>query len=227
MRMGTTAPTGTLALKVYRRPAPGRAGFLSHALPHRGLPREVNVWRLKMLPRLLVQVAKLLVGLAVARRCGLATCYGRVSLRVISNGHVLDYGIAGYRVVTDAGVAFMVDAFQNTKELENLKFHGFGTGTTAEAAAQTALVTELTTEYATDNTRPTGTTAEGASANIYQTVATLDPDAAVAITEHGVFDQASNAGGTLLDRTKFSAINLAATGDTLQATYELTIASGG
>lgn len=226
MRTSITAPTGSVGLRVIRTPKPGRAGFFSHALPHRGLPRAVNVWRLRMLPRLLWQAFKVAVAVGVARSFGVATAYGRLSLRVTRDGQVVDYGIAGYRVVTDTGVAFIVDALHAAATIANLKFHGFGTGTTNESAAQTALVTELTTEYATDNTRPTGTQTEN-GANVYETVATLDPDSAVAITEHGIFDQASNAGGTMLDRTKFSAINLAATGDTLQATYDFTVTSGG
>lgn len=228
MRSATMAPAGGVSLRVIRTPAPapGPAGFLTHALPRPGLPAEVNLWRLRQLPRVTWQALKVSLAGALARAFGVATIHGKLTLQVNRGGVVHDLGIGGYRVVTDVGVAFIVDAFQNTKELENLKYHAFGTGTTAEAANQTALVTELTTEYATDNTRPTGTTAEGATANIYQTVASLDPDSAVAITEHGIFDQAANSGGTLLDRTKFAAINLAATGDTLQATYELTLTSG-
>lgn len=137
-----------------------------------------------------------------------------------------DYGIVGRKVVTDAGVAFIVDAFQNTTEVENFKFHGIGTGTTAEAASQTALVTELTTEYNPDNTRATGTTTEGATANIYRTVGTntLDATPGAALREHGVFSAAT--AGTLLDRTLFSAITLSS-GDGLQSTYELTLSAGG
>jgi hypothetical protein len=143
-------------------------------------------------------------------------------------GGVDDYGVVSLRVVTNAGVNYIVDAFQNLTELENLKYHGFGTGTTNESVSDTALVTELTTEYPTDNTRPTGSLTEGASSNIFRTVATLDPDADVAITEHGVFSQAATGGGTLLDRSKFAAINLSgAGGDTLQATYDLTLTAGG
>jgi len=141
---------------------------------------------------------------------------------------IIDYGVVSRRVVTTAGVNFIVDAFQNSVEVENLKYHGYGTGGGAEAAANTALTTELTTEYATDNVRPTGTTTEGASANIYRTVATLDPDADVAITEHGIFSQAATGGGTLLDRSLFSVINLSgAGGDTLETTYDLTFTAGG
>ena len=73
--------------------------------------------------------------------------------------------------------------------------------------------------------RPTGSQTEGASANIYRTVGTLAPDATVAITEHGIFTQAATGGGTLLDRSVFSAVNMVS-GDTLQSTYDLTFASG-
>lgn len=145
-----------------------------------------------------------------------------------ADGSVTDYGCVGRRVVTDAGVGYIVDAFQNSVELENMKFHGFGIGTGNEAAGDTALGTEFTTEYATDNVRPTGTTTEGATANIYRTVATFSPNAGgtLAVTEHGIFSQAAVAGGVLLDRTKFAAVNLVASSDSLQATYELTFTSG-
>ena len=130
------------------------------------------------------------------------------------------------RVVTTVGVNAIVDAFQNTFELETFNFHGIGTGATAEAIGDTALVTELTTEYSTDNTRATGVQGEGASANIYQTVGTNTVDAAVGIQEHGIFTQAATGGGTLLDRTVFATVNLA-NGDSLESTYELTVAAGG
>ena len=57
-------------------------------------------------------------------------------------------------------------------------------------------------------------------------MASLDPDAAVAISEHGIMSQAATGGGVLLDRSKFTAINLAASGDILQATYDFTITAG-
>lgn len=139
----------------------------------------------------------------------------------------LNLGLASTRVVTDAGVAFIVDAFQNSVEVENLKFHGIGTGSTAEAAGDTALVTELTTEYNPNSTRATGTTTEGATANIYRTVGTntLDGTPGAALREHGVFSQAATGGGTLLDRTVFAAITLSS-GDGLQSTYDLTLTAG-
>jgi hypothetical protein len=149
-----------------------------------------------------------------------------VHIRPGKDGFRHDYGVVSRKVITDTGVAFLVDAFQNTTELENLKYHGIGTGTTAEAASQTALVTEITTEYSVNSTRPTGSTTEGATANVYRTVGTITVDAAVAATEHGIFSQAATGGGTMWDRSVFSVINLAS-GDSLQATYDASFASGG
>lgn len=47
------------------------------------------------------------------------------------------------------------------------------------------------------------------------------------MTEHGVFSQAANSGGVCFDRSVFSAVNLVAGADSLQVTYDLTVASGG
>ncbi len=225
--MGSAAPAGTVALTVFRQPGRGVRGFLSHGLPRRGLPRDVFVWRLRMLPRLALQAARVAVACAAGRLCGTPVMYGRLSLRLTrADGAVLDLGIASYRVVTTAAVNAIVDAFQNTFEVENFKYHAFGTGTNAEAVGDTGLQTELTTQYATDSTRPTGSQTEGGGANVYRTVATLDPDSAVAVTEHAVMSQAATGGGTCLDRSVFSVVNVAASGDTLAATYDLTIAAG-
>lgn len=137
-----------------------------------------------------------------------------------------DLGVVCRRQVTTAGVGYIVDAFQNSVELENMKYHGLGTGTGSEASGDTTLGTELTTEYV-GNTRATGTTTEGASANIFRTVGTVTLDSGTpAVTEHGVFSAASS--GVLLDRSVFAAINLnGVNGDAIQATYEFTCSAGG
>lgn len=135
-----------------------------------------------------------------------------------------DYGLVCERVVTTAGVNFIVDAFQNSVEVETMKYHGIGTGTNAEAVGDTGLQTELTTQYSTDNTRATGSQTEN-SANVYRTVGTNQVDASVAITEHGIFTQAATGGGTLLDRSVFSAVNLTS-GESLESTYDITFTAG-
>lgn len=143
------------------------------------------------------------------------------------DGRQTDYGLVSCRVVTNAGAAFIVDAFQNLVEIEAMRFHGLGTGTAAEAATDTALGAELTTQYSTASTRPTGSLGEQAgAANVYETSATIAVSAAVAASEHGVFSQAAVPGGVLLDRSVFAAVNLGA-GEAIQATYQLTFPAGG
>jgi hypothetical protein len=232
MTIGDVAPAGDLGLLVLDRQtwaprwptADNVRVVLERGLPQRGLADEVNEWRASNIRNLWRGARTLLA----AKALKVPTHYGALWGRVIrGDGTTVDLGLMSLRVVTDTGVAFIVDAFQNSVELENMKFHGYGTGTTAESAAQTALVTELTTQYAADSTRPTGTTTEGA-ANIYRTVATLSPDTGgtIAITEHGVFSQAATGGGVMIDRSVFSAVNLVAGSDSLQTTYDLTFTSG-
>lgn len=140
-------------------------------------------------------------------------------------GEVDDYGVVSRRVITDAGAAAVVNGFRNTFEIELFNFHGLGTGAGAEAVGNTALTTELTTQYSTDNTRPTGVQTAPA-ANQYQSVATITVDANVSITEHGLFSQAAVPGGTLWDRSVFTALALNL-GDSIIATYIATISAGG
>ena len=163
----------------------------------------------------------------VSRITGIPVMTGRLYLVLDTPEGRIDYGLVGMRVVTTAGVNAIVDAIEGTFTISNWKYHGFGIGTGAEAIGDTALGTEFTTEYAVNSTRPTGTQVDGASANIYESVATFAPDSGgtLAVTEHGIFSATS--AGTLLDRTKFAAINLVAASDSLQATYDLTFASGG
>jgi hypothetical protein len=197
---------------------------LEHGTPAEGLPAEVNAWRKANRPNLARRLRKV----QLARALRLPTFFGALWLeKRTGEGEHLPFGLASVAVVTTTGVNFIVDAFQNIVELEAMNFHGFGTGGAAEAVGNTALTTELTTQYVSDNTRPTGAQSEN-GANVYRTVATLDPDANVAITEHGIFSQAATGGGVLLDRPLFSVINLdGAAGDTLQATYDFTVTAGG
>jgi hypothetical protein len=72
--------------------------------------------------------------------------------------------------------------------------------------------------------RATGTQVEGASANIYKSVGTIAYTTTKAITEHGLFNDAT--AGTLMDRTKFAAVNVVS-GDSIEFTYQLTVSAGG
>ena len=137
-----------------------------------------------------------------------------------------DHGLLSEKVITTTGVGFLVDAWQNSVELENMKYHGVGTGTNTEAAAETALATESTTALNPDSTRATGSLTEGASGNIFRSVGTPAFDATAAIIEHGLFSQAATGGGVMWDRSQFSAINVVS-GDSIQFTYDMTASAGG
>ena len=105
--------------------------------------------------------------------------------------------MVGRRVITTAGVNYLAACFTNTNEAENFNWHEFGTGTTAEAVGQTALITP------SGVARVSGTQSTPGSTNVYQSQATTSFTSALAITEHGIFSAVT--GGTLLDRTLFSA----------------------
>lgn len=148
---------------------------------------------------------------------GDVTPVGRLyATKVSASGAREDLGLVCTKVVTDAGVQYLVDALQGTQSSNVFRWHGAGTGTTAESAGQTALVTEV-------GSRVSGTQTEGAAANVYRTVATISFGGTFAVTEHGVFSASTS--GTMLDRSLFAAINVI-NGDSIEFTYDLTLPSG-
>jgi len=146
------------------------------------------------------------------------------AVKIDKAGHRIDYGVVSRRVVTTTGVTHITDAWRNSVELEIMKYHGAGTGTNTEAAAETALATESTTALNPDSTRATGSLA-GATTT-FQSVGTLIFDASTAVIEHGLFSQAATGGGTMFDRSQFAAINVVS-GDSIQFTYTVTFTAGG
>jgi hypothetical protein len=186
-------------------------------------------WRLRNALRVGYLWGLVTVALArfISRVFGIVTVTSELQIqKILPTGRAIDYGVVSRRVITTAGVNFMVDAWQGSVEPETMKYHGCGTGTNAENSSDSALQTECTTALNPDSTRATGTLAEGASANIFSSVGTLTFDASAAVTEHGLFNQAATGGGTLWDRSVFSAINVAS-GDSIQFTYQATLSAGG
>lgn len=216
-------PDGTVGLALKPLSTPSAKQLEAMARPRLGLPDWVNDWRSDNWKHNVSRRG--LPQIRWAERKNVTTIYGALMLAPVLDGQVHRLGLASLRVVTDTGVGYIVDAFQNLTEMENMKFHGLGSGSTGELASQTALVTEFTTQYNPDSTRATGTTTESAS-NIYQTVATNNFDATVAIAEHAILSQAATGGGVMLDRSQFAAVNLVS-GDGLQSDYRLTFTSGG
>jgi len=129
-----------------------------------------------------------------------------------------DLGVIARKKVTDAFVAHLVDSLQNqtSTPIDTFKYHDSGTGTNAENKTDTALQTPC------GEARDTGTQIEGATGNIYKSVATHTYAGSFAITEHGLFSASS--AGTLMDRSVFAAINVVAT-DQIEFTYQLTCTS--
>jgi hypothetical protein len=166
----------------------------------RNLPHRLRGWREELRLRFGVR----------GHNCELALTVIR------ADGRIEPLGVVSRRVITNAGVAFMVDAFQNLVELEAMNFHEVGTGSTAEAVGDTALVTPV-------ESRATGTQSEPAS-NQYRTTGTIQATAQRLLREHGVFSASS--GGTLLDRSVHALITLE-NGDSVQAQYTLTLTAGG
>jgi hypothetical protein len=247
--VGDIGPAGSLGLRVIRGDAPpvpvadlpvwpthdlSLREIEHYAMPHRGLPDSINAWRRANTPN----IARGLRKIIPARLLRIPHFYGQLFLTVIrADGSIEALGLASLRMVTTAGVRYICDDFNaGSNDVGNMKFHGFGTGGGAEAATDTILTTEETTQYVTDNTRPTGSQASATvSANAtYTTVGTYSPDSGTnprPITEHGIFSQAAtgaaSGANTLLDRSLFSTVNLVPAADSLQATYVLTLNSGG
>ncbi len=201
---------GTLKPRKISAQGPGFAWHLSNRL-------RPSFW----LGWVAVRLARALTWLT-----GIPTITSELALTVRkANGQRINYGVVSRRVVTNNGVGYIVDAWQNLTELENMKYHGCGTGTTAEAAGDSALVTESTTALNPDSTRATGTQTEPASNQLTST-GTVTFDASAAITEHGLFSQAATGGGVLFDRSVFSAINVVS-GDSIQFAYTVSFTAGG
>lgn len=139
---------------------------------------------------------------------------------------IIDLGCVGRRVVTTAFVNYLRDDLANAAggaDISTFKYHECGTTNTAEAIGDTALIAPCTTVLNPDSTRAVGTQVNSV-AKTYSSVGILTFDGAAAVVEHGIFNATST--GILLDRTVFSAVNVAS-GDSIQFTYTLTISDGG
>jgi hypothetical protein len=153
-----------------------------------------------------------------ARKFGVATITGKLEAVLIrGDGSVVNFGVLGYRVVTTAFVNFVVDQLiAETTEFGDFKFHDSGVGNTAEN------ITDTDIETTDGEARVTGTQVED-DPDDYQSVGTITYTTTKAIVEHGLFSQVT--GGTLMDRTVFTVINVVNT-DSIQFTYTINIPAG-
>jgi len=129
-------------------------------------------------------------------------------------GDLIDARVAT-NLVVNAGKDFVIDRLQSlTGTPALMDFMAIGTGTTAAAAGNTTLETEVGTRVQGALTQPTSVTDR-----LISTFAAGNGTAA--ITEAGRLNALTV--GTLLCRSVFSAINKGVN-DSLQVTYDLTIA---
>ena len=114
-------------------------------------------------------------------------------------------------LIVDTGLNFICDRM---KDDETAMTHmALGSGTTAPAAGNTALESQLGSREALDSST--------VSANTITYVASFEAgDATGAVTEAAIFNAAS--GGTMLCRVTFSVVNKAAD-DTLSVNWQLTL----
>ncbi len=132
-------------------------------------------------------------------------------------GWMENVGLVSRSKVTVEFRDFTIDTLvSDTTEFGDFKFHRPGTDDTAEVNTDTVLNTDAGLEA-------TGTQLEGASADIYKSVATVTADATETWKEHVLNSQTGAGGGKLMDRSVFtptvSVVNL----DTVEFTYQLTL----
>jgi hypothetical protein len=146
--------------------------------------------------------------------------YGSLAVKKISaDGDTFDYGVVSRGKVTDVFVNYLVDCMQaQSTGINRFRWHHSGSATAAENKTDTQLSSGglFLRDY--------GTSTEGASANIYRSIATHTyTTGAVTIVEHGIFATSSSgeALDALLDRHIFAPISCSS-GDSIQFTYELT-----
>lgn len=210
--MNTSLPfAGTLSMKVNR------------------VQKAPTSWRVKnfLTPSYVMGMIAVMLSKFFARLFGFTAMTSELSAKFYGkDGSVIDYGVVSRRVVTTAGVNYLAaDWIGGASDISNMKFHGVGTGAGAEAVGDTALTTESTTALNPDSTRATGVMTNP-SGNVVRSVGTVVFDNTAAIIEHGIFSQAATGGGTLWDRSIFSAINVVS-GDSIVFTYDLTLTAGG
>ncbi len=115
-------------------------------------------------------------------------------------------------LVVDTGLAFIASRMKDTTDAA-MSHMAVGSGTTAAAAGNTALQTQIGSRVSLTSTTVT--------ANEIEYVATFSAGTGTgAVTEAGIFNASTS--GTMLCRTVFSVVNKGAD-DTLQITWTITL----
>ena len=137
---------------------------------------------------------------------------GQIKIAKIRDGMIVEEYVTPNTVVTSG--KGQVSGLINGVITNFFEYLGVGTGTTAPAAAQTALVGAVDSRVSATTSRQTTTTTNDTARLVNQFIFT----SAYAITECGVFD--SSTAGKMLARGTFGPVNVAS-GDAITLTYDL------
>lgn len=124
-------------------------------------------------------------------------------------------------LVVNAGKAGVASRINGAGSEAVFGYIAIGTGTTAAAVGQTALVTEITTGGGARALGSASRTTTTVTNDTARSQVTFTFSASFAVTEVALLNAAS--AGTMLNRSVFTAINVAS-GDTLQVTVDISVA---
>lgn len=132
-------------------------------------------------------------------------------------GDIEDYGLVSCKLVTTDFAEYVVDSLADstTYPLDTFKQHQMGDDATAESNAHTDLQNAREAKVA-GNQQENG-------AQVYQTIATITATASYTVNEHGLFNNAANATGVMLDRNLVPNAPDVVADDSVEFTYELTV----
>lgn len=116
--------------------------------------------------------------------------------------------------VVDGGIALLVN---NILTDSVYKYVSWGVGATGAAVDDDAMETASAPVNATAATGTPGKATTNTTDDTYKVVATITAGGALAITEVGVFNQATLSGATMFSHGTFSAMNLSS-GDSIEFT---------
>lgn len=143
--------------------------------------------------------------------------YG-VQLPFITGGYT--YSMRGANLVTSAGKAGVASRINGDGSEAAFTYIAIGTGTTAAAAGDTTLQTEITTNGGQRAAATVSRTTTDVTNDTARMVKTFSFTGSFAVTEAGCLNAASS--GTLLNRQVFSAVNVV-NGDSLQVTIDIDV----
>lgn len=128
------------------------------------------------------------------------------------------FKLRNHNLITNAGLAAVSALLGGIGSPAPFSYIALGTGTTAAAATDTALQTEISTGGLARASATLSQTTTSVANDTLQFTHTFTASASFAVTEEGILNAAS--GGTLLAHQVFAAVNVAS-GDSISITHSV------